>query len=785
MCSHGEEGLIAEKRKEQQSVQTVQNIAEEMTLQEERMHAEAADTNQIEQKPSFLSRVNKFVGKNEPADAAEMKQAKTLKHYHAVKKEVFSRRENERSIAQQNQALEELCEKQRKISYATPEFTGILDAITKFLHAKSEEAQQKALLSAREKIKTYLHQHDANQDDREYELWMHIQAYDTYLDLNTNGSLDRKGQVHKAGEHEKNPKARMLTVWTDVKNQSLFPHEPSIHDIQQRTVQDCYMMSSLAAIAHFTPEYIKQSMRDNGDGTVTVRFFDEKQSDVYYEATSIGELTKDYAEAKETEKEKIDRKILLKLFSEFSVNEQLQEQWKETWEKEELSAKETGKEKVAEEKVEEKKAEKEESEDLVGFEVLEDLETSDDFEMPEDFETLEDFATEKKTTGKSIEQSVVKGYVSRLKILQGSFSSSNEAWLNEIVDAILKSETAVSSRMRAMLDRIHSAEPEQAETITREAFEEFAKQLCTDATANEEVLGVWRKTNQQTQEQRLRNEAVYVTVTKEVARFGGAVDAYAADSLWVQMIEKAAAVHYGGEKGYEGISLGRSCDFLKHFLNQNYEPGTDKYIINAPMESFEVHGVRITQEKITEHIRQIQRKKKSVAVSVEDMLGQLNADKECREIFRDRADIELLASELVSKFGMVHSAFSHNYTEQAMAVFEDYQERLQQKECIIVGCTWDKEQAAWLTDSGIRNGHAYSVVDCFEEDGHKFVTMRDPYALFKREYIKETDKSGAESYRIKNASSIGLSKNDSNGLFNMELNDYLMTFHEYTARKVH
>ena len=335
------------------------------------------------------------------------------------------------------------------------------------------------------------------------------------------------------------------------------------------------------------------------------------------------------------------------------------------------------------------------------------------------------------------------------------------------------------------MDRIHSGGPEQAAMIAGEAFEEFAKQMCTNDTANEELLGLWRKTNRQTSEQRLRNEAVYVTVTKEVARFGGAVDAYAADSLWVQMIEKAAAVHYGGEKGYEGISLGRSCDFLKHFLNQNYEPGTDKYIINAPMESFEVHGVRITQEKITEHIRQIQRKKKSVAVSVEDMLGQLNADKECQEIFRDRADIELLASELVSKFGMVHSAFSHNYTEQAVAVFEDYQERLQQKECIIVGCTWDKEQAAWLTDSGIRNGHAYSVVDCFEEDGHKFVTMRDPYALFKREYIKETDKSGAESYRIKNASSIGLSKNDSNGLFNMELNDYLMTFHEYTARKVH
>lgn len=763
MCSHGEEGLIAEKRKEQQSVQTVQSITEEMTLQEERMHAEAADTNQIEQKPSFLSRVNKFVGKNEPADAAEMKQAKTLKHYHAAKKEAFSRRENERSIAQQNQALEELCEKQRKISYATPEFTGILDAIIKFLHAESDEAQQKTLLSARELIKTYLDTHDPDQDDREYELWMHIQGYDTYLDLNTNGCLDTKRHIHKTGEHEKNPKARTLTVWTNVEKQSLFPHEPSIHDIQQRTVQDCYMMSSLAAIAHFTPEYIKQSMRDNGDGTVTVRFYDEKTSDVYYKAATIEELTKDYSGAEQADREKIDRKLLLKLFSEFSVNEQLQEQWKETWEKGALPVEDENGESKAEEK------------------------TAAEGELGEidDFEFLDDFETEIQTTDGNPENPVVKGYVSRLKNLQNSFSSSNEAWLNEMIDAILKSETEAGGKLRSVLDRIHSGGPEQAAMIAGEAFEEFAKQMCTNDAANEELLGLWRKTNQQTSEQRLRNEAVYVTVTKEVARFGGAVDAYAADSLWVQMIEKAAAVHYGGEKGYEGISLGRSCDFLKHFLNQNYEPGTDKYIINAPMESFEVHGVRITQEKITEHIRQIQRKKKSVAVSVEDMLGQLNADKECREIFRDRADIELLASELVSKFGMVHSAFSHNYTEQAVAVFEDYQERLQQKECIIVGCTWDKEQAAWLTDSGIRNGHAYSVVDCFEEDGHKFVTMRDPYALFKREYIKETDKSGAESYRIKNASSIGLSKNDSNGLFNMELNDYLMTFHEYTARKVH
>lgn len=32
------------------------------------------------------------------------------------------------------------------------------------------------MLSAREMIKTYLNTHNAAQDDREYELWMHVQG---------------------------------------------------------------------------------------------------------------------------------------------------------------------------------------------------------------------------------------------------------------------------------------------------------------------------------------------------------------------------------------------------------------------------------------------------------------------------------------------------------------------------------------------------------------------------------------------------------------------------------
>lgn len=59
----------------------------------------------------------------------------------------------------------------------------------------------------------------------------------------------------------------------DMSTEPLFPHEPSINDIKQMGLGDCYLMSSLSAIVSEHPEKIKDAIRDNGDGTVTVRFF--------------------------------------------------------------------------------------------------------------------------------------------------------------------------------------------------------------------------------------------------------------------------------------------------------------------------------------------------------------------------------------------------------------------------------------------------------------------------------------------------------------------------------
>ncbi len=51
-------------------------------------------------------------------------------------------------------------------------------------------------------------------------------------------------------------------------------HAVEISDIQQGDYGDCFFMSSMGAIAREHPEFIKNMIRDNGDGTYTVTFYD-------------------------------------------------------------------------------------------------------------------------------------------------------------------------------------------------------------------------------------------------------------------------------------------------------------------------------------------------------------------------------------------------------------------------------------------------------------------------------------------------------------------------------
>ena len=61
----------------------------------------------------------------------------------------------------------------------------------------------------------------------------------------------------------------------------LFDGMPKPADVQQGFLGDCYLLSSLLSISAQDPTKITEAMRDNNDGTVTVRFYTDFQQPVY------------------------------------------------------------------------------------------------------------------------------------------------------------------------------------------------------------------------------------------------------------------------------------------------------------------------------------------------------------------------------------------------------------------------------------------------------------------------------------------------------------------------
>jgi hypothetical protein len=60
---------------------------------------------------------------------------------------------------------------------------------------------------------------------------------------------------------------------------ALFVNGVSYADVAQGAVGDCYFVAALAGIARFSPQSIQQMFTDNGDGTFTVRFFNNGVAD--------------------------------------------------------------------------------------------------------------------------------------------------------------------------------------------------------------------------------------------------------------------------------------------------------------------------------------------------------------------------------------------------------------------------------------------------------------------------------------------------------------------------
>ncbi|MBO6149239.1 MAG: hypothetical protein J6O55_07865 [Lachnospiraceae bacterium] len=91
--------------------------------------------------------------------------------------------------------------------------------------------------------------------------------------------VSKKGVKEKDGARAYIPKYHSITKTSSFETRDdsalpLFAHEPCMEDVVQGRLGDCYLLAGLASLVEKSPDTIKDMMRDNGDGSVTVRFYD-------------------------------------------------------------------------------------------------------------------------------------------------------------------------------------------------------------------------------------------------------------------------------------------------------------------------------------------------------------------------------------------------------------------------------------------------------------------------------------------------------------------------------
>lgn len=74
--------------------------------------------------------------------------------------------------------------------------------------------------------------------------------------------------------HKRNAAIRAFTHWSDQKDEPLFAHPPVVNDLKQRLVSNCYMMAATAGLVNCNPDLLRDCIKDNHDGTVTVRLYE-------------------------------------------------------------------------------------------------------------------------------------------------------------------------------------------------------------------------------------------------------------------------------------------------------------------------------------------------------------------------------------------------------------------------------------------------------------------------------------------------------------------------------
>lgn len=120
------------------------------------------------------------------------------------------------------------------------------------------------------------------------------------------------------------------------------------------------------------------------------------------------------------------------------------------------------------------------------------------------------------------------------------------------------------------------------------------------------------------------------------------------------------------------------------------------------------------------------------------------------------------------------------YTRWAENQYDAIRDALAEGKVVSVGTQWfipEEVQGHGLNGEslagGLVQGHAYSVTGCEEIDGRKYVTLRNPWARFERNYVKVTETDGRVHYDVKENKQGLFAQSDNSGTFHMELNDFM------------
>ncbi len=163
----------------------------------------------------------------------------------------------------------------------------VLEGVRDYLTSSSRRSRQESIASLRIKMVNYKDALDkriakAKRENKDTSLdEKRLASLDSYADMLQRqyvGDLKVPSGAENTDNYIKanNPADDSLGKigrWVKTDDE-LFPHAPSPNDVKQGAINDCYVMSSLIGLANTDPKKIRDAIRDNNDGTVTVRFFD-------------------------------------------------------------------------------------------------------------------------------------------------------------------------------------------------------------------------------------------------------------------------------------------------------------------------------------------------------------------------------------------------------------------------------------------------------------------------------------------------------------------------------